>query len=93
MSNRSRIWAAVKDNRGNISNKVLDVDHPLPAEYFASKHPTIRPYYFALWMDGRPPEMTENKSREGSQSYAQWWWDEDEKRADGAKNMSFNGKY
>jgi hypothetical protein len=92
MAARSRIWAAVKDNRGNISNKVLDVDHPLPDEYFAEKHPTVRPYYFALWMEGRAPEMTERPERQGSQPYAQWWWDEDERRADGAKHLSFPGK-
>ena len=93
MSARSRIWAAVKDNRGNISNKVIDVDHPISDDYFTDKHPTVRPYYFALWIEGRPPEMTENKAREGSQAYAQWWWDEDEKRAGGAKHLSFSGKF
>ena len=93
MSSRSRIWAAVKDSRGNITNKFFDVDHTLPDEYYASKHPQIRPYYFALWMDGRPPEMTENRARENSQAYAQWWWEEDEKRCDGAKHSSFSGSY
>ena len=93
MSARSRIWAAVKDNRGNISNKILDVDHPLSDEYFVGLHATIRPYYFALWTDGNPPQMTEKPDRQGSHNYAQWWWDEDERRSQGGKHLSFTGKY
>lgn len=90
---RSRVWAAVKDTRGNISNKMVDFDHPIPEEYFADRHPTVRPYYFALWVDGHPPEMTERPERQGSLTYAAWWWDEDEKRSGGAKHSSFTGKY
>jgi len=93
MSDRSRIWAAVKDSNGNITNKVFDVPNPVPDEMYVEKHPTTRPYYFAAWVDAQAPEMTEKSERQKSHTYAQWWWDEDARRADGEKAASFTGKY
>ena len=75
---RTRIWMAAKDPKGNIVPRVVDVDGYIPDEYYAERHEQMRPYLFALWQDGRPPQ---GDAREGHVGYAQWWWEEDARRA------------
>jgi len=84
----TRIWAAVKGRDGNIVPKIIDIEGHVPDEYFVKLHDTIRPFCFALWQNGTPPD----DERAGNADYAAWWWDEDARRAAGGKAMSFHGK-
>jgi hypothetical protein len=81
----TRIWAAVKDSSGKIVPKVIDIEGDVPDEYHVRLHDTIRPFCFAGWIDGVPPD----DYREGKADYAAWWWEEDARRADSERPTSF----
>lgn len=84
----TRIWAAVKDSSGKIVPKVIDIEGDVPDEYYGRRHDTIRPFCYAGWIDGVPPD----DHREGNADYAAWWWEEYARRAEGVRPSSFPGK-